>query len=449
VYRALDRKQAGPHATPVAVKVLRNVQHTDPDATQRFRRELRLLAKIQHPSVMPILAQGETGDDRIWYAMPLAQGNLADVIESFVGEPVLTLNLMRQVCAGLQHIHQQGIYHRDLKPANILRFEDGSWVISDFGLAVEAERQTTALTSALAGVGSPWFTAPEQWKNARNVDQRADIFSLGKVLHALIIGATPTSDDVPASPMRPVVQRATTNRPGQRYATAADFLAALELCVAGTRETAGETAQRLRSRVRRADAAPSDLDELASWAMQLDERRDPDMVALGDVLTLISTTSIRYLWRIDDTSFRKIFGFFSSWLRRGKIALLLCDTFADFSRKTVNETNDPTILREATASLVEMGYNHNRWFVRDVVIAILQGTSGTEQALAALEGLRSTDIEALRWALGEFSLRSLPPILRRGAENLLQGLGPRPAFHPAGTTPRHAPRHSGDGNRSG
>jgi serine/threonine protein kinase len=426
VYRARDRKQADPHAAPVAVKILHDVVTVEPETIRRFRRELRLLESIRHPNIVAILGFGETDSDGIWYAMPLAQGSLVEFAERFNGAPGLILDLMRQICAGLAYIHQNGIVHRDLKPGNILRFEDGIWAISDFGLAMEVARQTTALTSTLRGVGTPWFTAPEQWRDAHSVTHLADIFSLGKVLQALVIGDIPINDEMPPGPLRPVVQRATATQPEQRYASVRDFLAALESAIASPDkrwESPEDTAQRLLERVRLPKPTPADLDELARWALTLDEDAEEDMAALVRVLPWISGYSIRHLWTTDQAAFRRIFTANSRHTEKASFGFAFCDVLADFSRRAVNETADPTVLRDAVRSLVELGHNHNRWHVRDVVTTILQAVRDAEQAQAAIDALRTADLDAVEWTLSEFSVRSLPPALRSAVKGLLEPPG--------------------------
>jgi serine/threonine protein kinase len=428
VYRALDRKQTHRNATPVAVKILRDVGGVEPEVIRRFQRELRLLESIRHLNIVPILGHGQTPSDGIWYAMPLAQGSLVEFAEELHGKNALILDLMRQVCAGLAYLHEKTIYHRDLKPGNILRFADGVWAISDFGLAVEAERQTTALTSTLRGVGTPWFTAPEQWRDARGVNHLADIFSLGKILQELIVGDTPINDDMPPGPLRPIVQKATATRPEQRYAHVGDFLAALETAIeAPTQkwETAEDTAQRLLERVRLPKAAAADLDEMLSWALALDENEHEDMVALTRVLPWISARSIRHLWAADQQAFRRIFNHYCIHIETSGFSFDYCDVLAEFSRKAVNETDDVEVLRDAIRSLVQLGYRHNRWHVRAVVTTILQTIRDTEPALAAAEALRTADREAVEWTLSDFSVRSLPPVLRAGIADLLGGGPPQ------------------------
>jgi serine/threonine protein kinase len=424
VYRAVDRKQTGRDATPVAVKVLRDVSDVDPETVLRFKRELRLLESIRHPNVVPILGQGQTASGEIWYAMPLAQGSLVAFAEDLQGQTAMILDLVRQVGAGLAHIHSRGIFHRDLKPGNILRFEDGDWALADFGLAVEAERATTALTTTRRGIGTTWYTAPEQWLDARNVDHRADIFSLGKVVQELLSGDAPVTTDIPPGPLRPILQRAMAERPEHRYATVEDFIAALETATAAPTdgwESAEDTARRLLERVRLPKAATADLDELATWALGLDENDEDEMAALVRVLPWISPSSIRYLWAADPPACQRIFRHYSNHIETHGFTFDYCDVLADFSRKAIKETGDAEVLGDAIRSLVALGRNHNRWYVRDVVTTILQSIRMPEPALVAVEALRAADASAVQWTLSDFSVRSLPPILRRGIDELVSG----------------------------
>lgn len=407
----------------MAVKILNDVASLDPEAVRRFRRELRLLESLEHPHVVPILGHGETPEEGIWYAMPLAQGSLADSIDDFADNPAEVLDLMREVCNGLAYVHSNGIFHRDLKPGNILRTSPGSWAISDFGLAVEAERQTTVLTSTLrAGLGSWWYTAPEQWKAARSANHLSDVYSLGKILQELASGEPPVNSDMPPGPFRPIVERATAGRPEQRYQSVDEFLAALELVVEGPKgkwENAEDVAKRLLERVRLPQPDADALEELLAWAQSLDEDNYDDMDAMSRVLPWISAWSIQWLWARDSGAFRRIFERYSVRIAHGSFAFDYCDVLADFSRRVVDETNDPGVLRATAEALPQLGESHNRWHVRDVLAGVLQRIRDTELAMAALDGLRQAPKSAVRWAITDFTIRSFHPVLRGGIQEFL------------------------------
>ena len=423
VYRAADKKRAGRPKSIVAVKVLRDVSNIDPEAIKRFRRELRLLQSLDHPNVVSVLAYGDTPEDGIWYAMPLAKGSLADETDDFETRPADILDLMRQICSGLTYVHEQGIVHRDLKPGNILRTDHGTWAISDFGLAVETERTTTILTSTMrAGLGSWWYTAPEQWKVARDADFRSDIYSLGKVLQELVTGEPPVNNEMAASPFRPIVERAISNNPNRRYGSVGQLLSALELAVEGPSgkwESAEDTAKRLLERIKSPAADKGALNELLVWAASLGENEFEDMRSLSRVLPWLSSESIDYLWGKDRDAFSRVFLRFCDHVATGAFEFDFCDVIAGFSRRVATSTKDGSILRSATESLVRLGDSHNRWHVRDVVIDILQSIRDAELALAAMEGLRAAPKAAVRWTITDFGLRSMHPLLREGIQDLL------------------------------
>jgi hypothetical protein len=320
-------------------------------------------------------------------------------------------------------VHQQGIYHRDLKPANILRSSENTWAISDFGLAVELERQTTVLTSTMrAGLGSWCYTAPEQWKAARTADHRSDIYSIGKIIQEIVTGELPITSEMPSGVLRPVVEKATAARPEDRYQSVDELLDAVERAIAGPNikwESAEDTARRLLERVRLPKASDDDMQELLNWALALDDDSWDDMGALARVLPWLSDNAIVRLWAMDGDGFRRVYVRYANYVQEAGFSFEYCDIVADFGRRAVEQTRDIGILRATLSSLVAMGYSHNRWHVRTVVTAILQSIRQPEDAVAAVELLRSVETYAVRWTLNEFSLRSMHPKLRAGIMDFL------------------------------
>jgi serine/threonine protein kinase len=417
VYRAYDRKHSGTSPEVVAVKVLRNVHLADPDVVERFRRELGLLEKLDNPHVMKVLASGELENGSVWFAMPLAQQSLADEIDQFSNRPALVLDLMKQICIGVGYLHEQGILHRDLKPGNILRTADGSWAISDFGLAVEVERTTRLTPATRFGMGTAHYSAPEQLRNAFAATERADIYSMGKVLQHVVTGQVPVSSDLPNSVFRSVIETATSPRPEDRQASAALFFGGIQRAVnalnSAMPEPAEDAAARLLERVRLPKPNAKDLDELIRWASSLDEDNYDEMQALARVLPWISAHSIRTLWSSRRPAFRNVFARFARFIAdRASFSFDFCDVLAEFCRRVVEITDDIGILREATTALCELGANHNRWHVRTTVAAMLQAIRDSEQAAAAVEGLAAASEDAVRWTVTDFTLRSLHPHLR-------------------------------------
>lgn len=426
VYRAVDRKELDPSRRAVAVKVQHNLQV---DAIRRRERELRVLADISHPNVMSVLGRGETSEDGYYYAMPLARGSLLEFAEEFLGpdNQQALLNLMRQVCAGMQHVHEHDVLHRDLKPANILRFEaepmasvPDRWVLADFGLAVEVVRETTTLTATGAALGTPWYMAPEQWGHARDVDVRADIFSLGRILQELHFGDR--SVNLPTGDLRRVIMRATAPNPDDRHQSVTDFLADLERALAdvdaGRWETPEEIAQRHLQRLRFQDTTDAELDEVLDWALTLDLADSKEARALTTVLPALDEPAIKQLFGRRRVEFREAFKTHSRRVGEVNFDFTYCDVLADFGRRAVRATRDTDILRYTITSLTELGRNHNRWFVRGVVTGLLQELREPDEIFAAIDGLQDADRDAVGWTLTDFSVRSLAPELRGALADL-------------------------------
>lgn len=185
VLRAEDRR----HQRAVAIKVL----HPDTDpalAGRRFLREIRVVAQLQHPHLLPLFDSGVAGGS-VYYVMPLIpDGSLRDWLER---ERQLALpdalRVARQVARGLAAAHAKGVVHRDLKPENIL-LSGGQAIIADFGAASMAADADASLTQEGMTVGTPQYMSPEQ-ATASPVDGRSDVYALGCVLFEMLAGRAP------------------------------------------------------------------------------------------------------------------------------------------------------------------------------------------------------------------------------------------------------------------
>ncbi len=227
VYKARHRKLE----RPVAVKVLNPVLSGDASFAERFAREARTLAQLDHPNVVRVYDFGNR-DDLYYLIMELVDGvSLRQTIENGKIEPPEALTMVPPICEALQYAHNKGVVHRDIKPENILVDRNGSIKIADFGLAKIVGRETEQrLTRTQQIMGTPNYMAPEQIENPGQVDHRADIFALGVVFYELLTGGLPVGRFPPPSKkvqvdvrLDDVVLRTLEKEPNLRYQQASEL----------------------------------------------------------------------------------------------------------------------------------------------------------------------------------------------------------------------------------
>ena len=261
VYLAQDLR----HDRPVALKVLHAelAQSLGPD---RFLREIRLSARLQHPHILPVLDSGEAAG-QLWFAMPFVDGGT--LRQRLVRETQLPIDdavrLTREVADALDYAHQQGVIHRDIKPENVL-LGRGHALVADFGiaraLAAKGDAGSERLTETGVTIGTPHYMSPEQASGERNLDARTDIYSLGCVLYEMLAGEPPftgpTQQAILAKRLREPAPRVSTVRevypsleqaltralartPADRFATASQFASALDAAPATVLTTSAST----------------------------------------------------------------------------------------------------------------------------------------------------------------------------------------------------------------
>jgi eukaryotic-like serine/threonine-protein kinase len=246
VYLAQDLR----HDRPVALKVLLP-ELAATLGPERFQREIRLAARLQHPHILTVHDSGEAAG-RLWFTMPFVEGeSLRDRLRRERQLPVEdALRIAREAAAALDYAHRHGVVHRDIKPENILLTADGDTLVADFGIA-RAIGGEDGLTQTGLAIGTPAYMSPEQVAGDKTLDARTDVYSLASVLYEMLAGEAPWTGPTAQSIMAkrlseppPSVRSARPNVPvvvddairralapvaADRFATAAQFAAALAL----------------------------------------------------------------------------------------------------------------------------------------------------------------------------------------------------------------------------
>jgi serine/threonine protein kinase len=175
----------------VALKVLHAHVAQRPGFAERFGREARTLARLDHENLVTVHEFGQAGP-WFYFVMEYLDGvGLRQMMEAKSVSPRQALGLVAQICDALQYAHDQGVVHRDIKPENILVDRRGRVRILDFGLSKLVGIEGRGLTHTHQVMGTPQYMAPEQWSRPLEVDHRADIYSLGVVFYELLTGELP------------------------------------------------------------------------------------------------------------------------------------------------------------------------------------------------------------------------------------------------------------------
>jgi len=189
VYLAIQRSVG----RQVALKVMSPVLNADPIFSERFQREANIVGQLSHPNIVGIHDIGRYRSLNYIAMDYMPGGSVSDRLAKGTMEPLEALNVARQIAMALDHAHGKGYVHRDLKPENILFREDGSAVLTDFGVA-RAVQRTTRMTNTGMVVGTPHYMSPEQARGAA-IDGRADLYSLGVVFYEMLTSAVPYQAD--------------------------------------------------------------------------------------------------------------------------------------------------------------------------------------------------------------------------------------------------------------
>ncbi len=331
VYRARDLR----HGRPVALKVLRTTL-TD-ESPARFRREVALVANLQHPHIVPVFDSGESAG-RLWFTMPFVEGESLGTKLRREGPLDIpeAIRLVREIADALDYAHARGVIHRDLKPDNVL-MSGGHAVIADFGVAkaIMVDRESPdsnfpipeAPLGASITAGTPAYMAPEQVAADPAVDHRADLYALGVIAYQLLSGVAPFTGtsrqelftahlrehparvsahrrDV-APELERLIMRLLEKRADDRPGSAAEILAALKAIDVPGREPAAPKprepigASRMRPRLLLAAAAIALVTGGSSWWVK--SRPSPPPMRRVLVTPFVNTsgdTSLAYFGRV-------------------------------------------------------------------------------------------------------------------------------------------------------
>jgi serine/threonine protein kinase len=354
---------------------------------------------------MPIY-ESDLDADVPWYTMPLASTDLAKPGRQLAGDEAFIQSVFLPVLDAVAAAHGGGVIHRDVKPHNVLQLGDGRWVLSDFGVGVELDRNTTMITRSKESIGTLDYMSPEQYSNPQDCDERTDIFALGKLLLFLIVGDVHDAfrpAALPSHRFTPVLDRALQNDRQQRYLSATDMAKAFRNCLEpapGAWEHPEVTMSSLSEQLTSGSATAETVDRLTQF---LDRYRDRPDFSRRTVPYIPITLLVDLRKRTED-SFKALIRRFDEDVNSSSLDFAYCDVVANFYQRLQQAfPSDVELYKMVLSRLIQMGYEHNRWHVQDVAISLARAAQSDAMISVARMAILDHP-EASAWTFENYAL---------------------------------------------
>jgi eukaryotic-like serine/threonine-protein kinase len=389
----------------------------DSEVLARFQREARLMDDVlTHPNIVGIEYRNLSDADP-YFVMLRADENLADQLAAGRWQDEdWVIDKFRQILEAMAYAHEKGVIHRDLKPQNALLFGDRVQV-NDFGLGKHLLGGTVGLTKTNVWSGTEPYMAPEQFTAMKDTGPEADVFSLGKLFMAMLIGQDPIvgQPDVSGLPerFRYFVSRCCSNTPENRFANAREALEALDRVIRPREftETAEETLARLSEEW---FLTPEGSDEELHKVREIDEHLRTHAGDEAMFTRAVPRLAQDLLDQYQDNlpaDFGHMIAIYDDHVSGG-LPFDYCDVVADFYDRIFRRTDDVDLRRRILHRLYVMGWSHNRWHVRGRLLKLLSEYKDAGTVAMAMDVINA-DPEAAPFLAETAANFDLPEGVRR------------------------------------
>ncbi len=384
----------------------------DEEAKIRFQKEVRILAKLDHPNIVSIIAR-RLGEEPIWYVMPLYSHSLFNELAGLVGDEERIHKVFGAILDALDYAHSEGVIHRDLKPENVLMNNDDDVVITDFGLGRIIDSHTTRLTGTGYTMGTDLYMAPEQFSFAKNADKRSDIFTLGRMLYELFTGRLTSAiqDTTKLDPaIAVIVDRCTRPEPEDRFQSVAALKKAWHAAI-GAKDSLSdyehvkEISARLTATRRPEEGDIDDIIELLS-------RYIDDSDLLHDIIMELPTKVVRLMVREDTKKTRALITQFVKHTGGQGWGFSYTDSIGNHCKSLYDEIDDPIIRADLLYCVVQVGENHSRWKVMGIATDLFHRKRDEAESIAITNRFDDASGIIKRWVCSNLKPARLDENLR-------------------------------------
>jgi eukaryotic-like serine/threonine-protein kinase len=381
------------------------------DSTRRFREEVRLLHRLDHPNVVKVIGL-HLQEAPYWYVMPRYQHTLKDTLRTIQDDGDRIAKVFGSILDAIEYTHGEGVIHRDLKPENVLMNSDDDLVVTDFGLGRVLDSASTRHTITGYPMGTPLYMAPEQMANAKNADERSDIFSLGRLLLELHAGeltstATDTTSLDPGVAM--VIDKCTRTNPDKRYQTVADLKQAWHY-VSGTVAATSpheELTKLIAQFSARSSVSPEHAERILEILTQF--RMDTDLI--HEAVMQLPPAAARLMLTANKESMRELINGFVGHVTSQGWGFSYTDKIAAQCRVLYESLADYEVRADLVLCVLDLGVGHNRFHVMDIAESLLEMKREVGESLAIADKLRGASRSLRAWVNERVSRAKLHPAI--------------------------------------
>ena len=383
----------------------------DADGVRRFQREVRLLARLDHPNIVKVTGF-HLQTPPYWYVMPRYHHTLYREIPALGGDQSRIVPIFTAILAGIEYAHAEGVIHRDLKPENVLMNSDDDLVITDSGLGRALDSESTRHTITGFGMGTFLYMAPEQMTNAKNADQRSDTYSLGRMLFEMFTGRlqSPLTDTSSLEAgIAHLIDKCTHADPQRRYQSVAelkhDFLSVMG--VAPALSPYEEIATLIKALISTSSPQRSVVEHLLDLMGQ--HRSDTDLI--HEALMQLPAKVATLMLAVDRKAARSLIEAFVTHITSQGWGFSYTDDIGSQCQRLYNAMSDPAIRANLIYCVMEVGAGHNRWYVMGIFDSLMAESRDVAESLAIAEVFRKAPSHLREWARERLKTGKLHPAI--------------------------------------
>lgn len=361
----------------VALKVLKK---NEGEAKARFTREVNLLKSLNHPRVIKVI-DCNLNSDKPFYVMPIYRTSLRACIKDIMGDWIKIKYVFNAMLDGIEYLHSKGICHRDIKPENFLLNSYKDLVVSDLGLGMCMGTESERMTMVGVTMGTICYMSPEQMKDSKSIDSRADIYSLGKVLYECITGNVPTTVDLNLVPsgMRFLISKCLAMYVHERFQNISElrdvFNSSIDVLIFGVKK------DKIRNIIKQLvlkENNSKDIQILFGYLCKVDYKREQELV--HDVVMKLPVDIIKVFEKKYEENYVELIKVFVENIITNGWQFEYTDTIASKCRDLFYNTNHLKVKGQMVYCLIKVAYYYDRPYVNKCVKQMLYSINDPDLA---------------------------------------------------------------------